>query len=66
MTPQGYREPFAYSINTSTLKGSLVDKIKIAAEAGYQGIEPWAGELDEYVKAGGNLDDIRTMIDTPA
>lgn len=63
MTPQGYREPFAYSINTSTLKGSLVDKIKIAAEAGYQGIEPWAGELDEYVKAGGNLDDIRTMID---
>jgi 2-keto-myo-inositol isomerase len=54
-------EPFGYCLNTSTLQGqklSLKEEIDIAAEAGYQGIEPWVRELDQHVKGGGSLEDL--------
>lgn len=43
-------------INTSTIRpATLKDKIRIAAEAGYDGIEPWIDELEEHEAAGGDL-----------
>jgi sugar phosphate isomerase/epimerase len=42
---------FTYCLNTSTLRGhglGLEEEIEIAAEAGYDAIEPWVRELDAY------------------
>jgi sugar phosphate isomerase/epimerase len=52
------RGSFAYCLNTSTISGQkldLVEVVEIAAKAGYQAIEPWIRELDQYVKKGGSL-----------
>ncbi|MFL5245338.1 MAG: sugar phosphate isomerase/epimerase family protein [Gemmataceae bacterium] len=52
---------FFYSLNTSTLMGQkldIIELIEIASKAGYQAIEPWMGELDAYVKKGGNPKDL--------
>jgi sugar phosphate isomerase/epimerase len=46
-------------LDTATIRpSSLKDKVRIAAEAGYDGIEPWDTELEEYEKKGGNLKDL--------
>jgi len=53
--------PFGYCINTSTIRGqklSLPEEIALAAEAGYQGVEPWIAELDAFVAGGGSLKEI--------
>jgi 2-keto-myo-inositol isomerase len=58
-------ESFRYSLNTSTIRGqklSIVEEVEIAAQAGYQAIEPWIGELDDYAKQGGSLPDLRKRI----
>jgi sugar phosphate isomerase/epimerase len=39
-------------------KLDLIELIEIASKAGYQAIEPWMGEIDEYVKKGGNPKDL--------
>ncbi len=65
-TTRSASEPFGYCLNTSTIRGqnlSIVDEIKLAAEAGYSAIEPWIRELDQYVKDGGSLSDLRKRID---
>lgn len=62
--------PFRYCLNTSTIRecqfqGKKVDavsEIEIAAKAGYTGIEPWIRSLDNYVKGGGVLSDLRKRI----
>ena len=54
-----------YCLNMSTIRGQklpLPQQVKIAAEAGYEAIEPWMGELDDYVKAGGSLPDLKKQI----
>ena len=54
-----------FCINTSTIRGqklSLVDEIELAAKVGYEGIEPWIGEIEQYRKSGGKLDDLRKRI----
>jgi 2-keto-myo-inositol isomerase len=59
------REPFLYCLNTSTLRGHqlpLVQEIDLAAKAGYDAIEPWVGEMDQYVKDGGSLPDLKKRI----
>lgn len=59
------REPFGYCLNTSTLKGqqlTIEQEVEIAAKAGYDGIEPWIGELDAYVARGGKLKDLGRRI----
>ncbi len=59
------KEPFQFCLNTSTIRGQklgLVEEIKIAAQAGYNAIEPWIGEIDEYVKSGGSLKDLARQI----
>ena len=58
-------EPFRYCLNTSTLRGQklpLTAEIDIAARAGFRGIEPWVSEIDEHVKSGGTLADLRKRI----
>lgn len=58
-------ERFRYCLNTSTIRGQklgVVAEVEIAAKAGYDGIEPWIRELDEYVKQGGSLSDLRKRI----
>jgi 2-keto-myo-inositol isomerase len=58
-------DPFGYCLNTSTIDGqklSIVEKVEIAAKAGYQAIEPWIRELDQHVKSGGNLKDLGKRI----
>lgn len=48
---------FVLGINTSTIKPApLLDKIKIAAEAGFEAIELWSDELTEFERETGSLD----------
>jgi 2-keto-myo-inositol isomerase len=48
--------PWPICLDTATIRpATLEDKIKIAAEAGFDGIEPWDNELEAYEKNGGNL-----------
>lgn len=59
------KEPFGYCLNTSTIRAknlTLPEKINIAAKAGYQGLEPWIREIDQYVKEGGQIDDLAKRI----
>jgi sugar phosphate isomerase/epimerase len=58
-------DPFRYSLNTSTISGqnlSVLEEVNLAARAGYQAIEPWIRELDQYVRSGGNLRDLGRRI----
>ena len=58
-------KPFGYSLNTSTIRGQelgIVREVEIAAQAGYDAVEPWLGTLDEYVKKGGSLKDLGKRI----
>src|SRR5262249_31735231 len=54
-------EPFIYCLNSSTIFGqklAITEVVEIAARAGFQAIEPWIRELDEFTKKGGNLKDL--------
>ncbi len=54
-----------YCLNTSTISGQklgILAEVELAAKVGYDGLEPWVRELDEYVKGGGSLDDLRKRI----
>lgn len=54
---------FAYCLNTSTIRPTtLRDKIRIAGELGYEAIEPWNDEVDDYLREGGSIDDLRSAI----
>src|ERR1051325_1775297 len=57
--------PFVFCLNTSTIRGQklgIVKEIEVAAEAGFQAIEPWVGTIEEYTKAGGSLKDLKKKI----
>lgn len=54
-----------YCLNTSTIreqKLSVPKQVDLAARAGYGAIEPWMGELHQYVEAGGSAADLRKRI----
>jgi sugar phosphate isomerase/epimerase len=56
---------FRFSLNTSTIRGQKVpldEEVRIAAQVGYQGIEPWTRELDEFQKSGGSLEELGRRI----
>ena len=58
--------PFTYCLNASTIRGQkvgLTKEIDIAAQAGYAGIEPWIQTIQDYMKTGGKLADIRKQIE---
>lgn len=53
---------FKICLNTSTImkqKVGLMKEIEMAAKAGFKGIEVWVSTIEEYVKAGGKLADVR-------
>ncbi|UCD50510.1 MAG: sugar phosphate isomerase/epimerase [Phycisphaerales bacterium] len=59
-------DPFRYCLNTSTIRGQklgIEKEVDIAAEAGYDAIEPWVRTVEEYVEAGGKLADLRKRIE---
>ncbi|MEW4531115.1 sugar phosphate isomerase/epimerase family protein [Maioricimonas sp. JC845] len=58
-------EDFRFCLNTSCIRGQkrpLADEIALAADVGYDGIEPWIGEIQQHVAAGGSLDDLRRQV----
>lgn len=57
--------PFIFCLNTATIRGQklgIVKEIEVAAQAGFQAIEPWVESIDQYVKAGGSLKELRQRI----
>lgn len=63
--PSRHGGPFRYCLNTSTIreqKLGIVAEVELAAKVGYDGIEPWIRELDDYVKGGGSLSDLKKRI----
>lgn len=60
------QSPFRFCLNTSTIRGyklSLVEEIDIAADAGYDGIEPWTREIEQYLEVGGKPAELRKRLD---
>lgn len=56
---QKNQSPWPVCLDTATIRpASLKDKVKIAAKAGYDAIEPWDGELQKFEEEGGNLSDL--------
>ncbi len=57
--------PFGISLNTSTIRGQklpITEVVDLAAKAGYDAVEPWLGELQDFVKKGGDLKDLKKRI----
>ncbi|MDQ2656538.1 MAG: sugar phosphate isomerase/epimerase [Bacteroidota bacterium] len=57
---------FRFSLNTSTVSGQkpgIAKYIDIAARAGYECIEPWIGDIQDYVANGGSLRTLRKLFD---
>jgi 2-keto-myo-inositol isomerase len=62
---QGALPPFRYCLNMSTIRGQklgLAKQAEVAAQAGYDGIEPWIESISEYAKNGGSLSDLKKLI----
>ncbi len=56
---QNGTSPWPICLDTATIRpASLKDKVKIAAKAGYDAIEPWDSELEKFQAEGGNLKDL--------
>ncbi len=63
---QTLKAEFKFSLNMGTLLGhklGLVKEVEVASKAGYAGIEPWISAIDEYVKQGGDLKEMRKRIE---
>lgn len=63
--PRDERPPFRFCLNTSTIRGQnlALDRIiELAAEIGYDGVEPWIDEIERFVQGGGNLRDLAKRI----
>jgi len=57
--------PFRFCLNTGTIRGyklGLEKEIEIAAKAGYDAIEPWMDNVNNFVKGGGSLADLKKRI----
>lgn len=60
---QGGVSPWPLCLNTSTIRPSNIEaKIDAAAEAGFDAVELWINELEDYEKAGGNLKELGAKI----
>jgi sugar phosphate isomerase/epimerase len=54
------KPPFRFMLNTATIRGqklTLPQQIDVAAKAGYDAIEPWVGEVEQFARGGGSLKD---------
>lgn len=56
------RWPICLDTATLSKKLGIKQKIKLAADAGFDCIEPWDGELNTFEKEGGNLADLAKYI----
>ncbi|MCP4172609.1 MAG: sugar phosphate isomerase/epimerase, partial [Fuerstiella sp.] len=55
---------FQYSLNSSTIQTTpILQKIEIAARAGYTGIELWHDDMDAHVGSGGTMAEIRKCVE---
>lgn len=55
---------FVYGLNTSTIRpASLLEKIQITRDAGYDAIELWINDVEDYVGKGGALADVAKALD---
>src|SRR5690606_37021918 len=55
---------FRYSLNSSTIRPTpILEKIRVAAQAGYEGIELWHDDIDLHLQAGGTIEEIRKAVD---
>jgi sugar phosphate isomerase/epimerase len=55
---------FIYCLNTSTIQpASLMDKIRIAHEAGYTAIELWINDVEDYLAEGHKASEVRKVLD---
>ena len=55
-----------YCMNTSTIRGqqlSLDQEVAIIGEAGYDGIEPWTREIQQYRESGGALETLKRQVE---
>lgn len=60
---QDGRSPWPISLDTATIRPSpLLEKIRIAGAAGFDAIEPWDGELNDYESGGGDLKELGARI----
>lgn len=61
---QDGKSPWPVCLDTATIRpaGGLKEKVDIAVAAGYDAIEPWDSELEEYEKEGGNLKEMAEYI----
>ncbi|MCA9037477.1 MAG: TIM barrel protein, partial [Planctomycetaceae bacterium] len=56
---------FRYSLNSSTIKTTpILQKIAVAAEAGFEGIELWHDDIDQFLAEGGTLQQLRQSLQT--
>jgi len=61
-TPKG---PFRFCLNTSTIRGQnpgLLKSIEIAGKAGYDGLELWINDIQDYLKQGNTIDSLSKFI----
>jgi len=64
-SPVEEKATFRYCINTSTIRGQnpgLLKSIEIAARAGYDGIELWISDIQEYLKKGNSVSSLHKYI----
>ena len=64
--PASEAQPFGYCLNMSTIRGqnlTVPQQVEVAAKTGYNGIEPWVGDVRKYAEQGGSLSDLRKQIE---
>ena len=57
---------FIFCLNTSTIRGhhlGIEGELDLAAKAGFRAVEPWLQPINDYVKAGKSLKDLRKRVD---
>ena len=60
---QSGRSPWPICLDFATIRPSSTEgKVRIAAEAGYDAIEPWEGDLHKFEQEGGGLKDLGKRI----
>lgn len=60
------KSTFKYCLNTSTISGQkpgLLQYIKIASKAGYDGVELWVRDIKEYLEARNSASSLKKIID---
>lgn len=63
--PRPASDPFVYCLNTGTIRGQklgIVKEAEVASQAGFQAIEPWVSDLDQFRKGGGSLKELRRRL----